>query len=165
MQVTFHGAAGEVTGSLHLVEAAGKRFSFEYLGVTGHPAPAPVRERLFLSDPDDLREHVTRMFHDDALLLVERRWIDATMVPDMTDASLRDTTINEWLSKNADLSQAERSVSARSAADVNADTLLGCRPDEPVLLYHTCLWIGARPFSCVRHIFVPGFPLNQFPLE
>ena len=25
MQVHFHGAAGEVTGSMHLVEAAGKR--------------------------------------------------------------------------------------------------------------------------------------------
>ena len=37
MQVTFHGAAGDVTGSMHLVEAAGRRVLLDCGLVQGHP--------------------------------------------------------------------------------------------------------------------------------
>ena len=47
MQIQFHGAAGEVTGSMHLVEAAGGTWRLIYLD-----APEPLlRERLAARSP------------------------------------------------------------------------------------------------------------------
>lgn len=146
----------------HLVEARGHSFAFDYRGVIGSPAPRQVRERLFMSDPKHLQEHVTLFYCDDALLCVERRWLDGEAFPQLTPALLQKTTLNEWLSENAGLTQIERQISARLAGEVQVHTLLGCPANAPVLVYHRCLWVGPRPVSCARHAFVPGFGLEDF---
>ena len=50
MRVHFHGAAGEVTGSMHLVEAAGRRILIDCGLVQGSPE---ADERNFAPFPFD----------------------------------------------------------------------------------------------------------------
>lgn len=148
----------------HIVEQRGQSFSFEYRGISGARAPRQVRERLFVSDPADLDEHVTLFRANGAVLCAERRWLDASVFPELTDEVMRRVSLNEWLAQNAGLTQLERRVSAYHAGEMNADRLLGCTADAPVLGYHSCAWIESRPISCARHIFVPGYEVEGFPV-
>ena len=144
----------------HIVEARGQSFSFEYRGTSGATPSRQIRERLFLSKPDDLREHVTIFRADGELLCAERRWLDHSAVPALTEEILQQVSLNEWLAENAGLTQLERHLSARCAGEVNAERLLGCPADAPVLTYLSCVWVGPRPISCTRHVFVPGFGMD-----
>ena len=146
------------------IEESGQIFGFEYRGTSGLPAPRHVRERLFLSDPADLQEHVTLYLADDKMLSAERRWLDMSVFPQLADEGFQHVTISEWLVHNAGLTKLERNLSARYAGEMNADRLLDCAPDAAVLAYHSCAWIGARPITCARHVFVPGYSVAAFPV-
>lgn len=146
------------------IEKSGQSFSFEYRGVTGTPAPRHVRERLFLSNPADLKEHVTLYRADGKLLSVERRWLDASVFPQLAAETFQHITLSEWLVHHAGLTQIERNLSARYAGEMNADRLLDCAPDASVLTYHSCAWVGGRPVTCARHVFVPGYSVDAFPV-
>ena len=76
MQVTFHGAAGEVTGSMHLVEAAGKRILLDCGMIQGSPEAEARNAAEFPFDPASLDAVVLSHAHIDHVgrvpLLVER---------------------------------------------------------------------------------------------
>ena len=54
MQVHFHGAAGEVTGSMHLVEAAGRRILLDCGLIQGSRESEARNEHPFPVDPSTL---------------------------------------------------------------------------------------------------------------
>lgn len=143
-----------------IVEGRGCRFSLRFLGRVERPAPAFVRERLFLSVPADLREYCTLLCSDDVVMCAERRWTDSTALPGLTEEVMVTTSANEWLALNVKVTLIERTVSAHRAGEVEADEMLDCSPDTPVLVNETVLWIGAQPVSLARHSFAPGYHLD-----
>lgn len=143
-----------------LVEERGGRFSFCFLGRVDRPAPPEVQERLFQSASGDLCEHCTLMCSDDVVICAERRWTDTAALPALTEDVMAATTANEWLACNAPISLSERVISARRAGEVEADRMLHCPADTPVLVHDTTLWIGTRPVSRTVHAFAPGFQMD-----
>lgn len=143
-----------------LIEERGGRFGFRYLGRVDRPAPPEVQERMFQSDPSEVFEHCTLFCSDDAVICAERRWIDSAFLPELTEDLLATTTANEWLAYNAAISLCERAISARRAGEVEADRMLDCPADTPVLVIDSTLWIGTQPVSRAVHSFAPGFRMD-----
>ena len=144
----------------HLAEDRGYQFRFTLLP-PAPLAPAAACERLFRSAPENLRELCTLFHADDVLFCAERRWVDLAALPELTPERLHGTTANEAIAANPDLTLIEQSMRACTAGDADADGLLGCPPDAPVLVYDTCLWKGPAPVSWARLAFAPGFELSQ----
>ena len=65
MQVHFHGAAGEVTGSMHLVEAAGRRILLDCGLIQGSRESEARNEHPFPFDPSTLDAVVLSHAHID----------------------------------------------------------------------------------------------------
>ena len=65
MQVHFHGAAGEVTGSMHLVEAAGRRILLDCGLIQGSRESEARNEHPFPFDPGTLDAVVLSHAHID----------------------------------------------------------------------------------------------------
>ncbi len=65
MRVVFHGAAGRVTGSLHLVEAAGKRVLLDCGMIQGSPEEERLNSEPFPFDPASLDAVVLSHAHID----------------------------------------------------------------------------------------------------
>lgn len=76
MRVTFHGAAGEVTGSLHEVEVAGKRLLFDCGMIQGSPEAEARNADPFPFEPDAIDALILSHGHIDHIgrvpLLVQR---------------------------------------------------------------------------------------------
>ena len=76
MRVTFQGAAGEVTGSLHLVEAAGKRLLLDCGMIQGSPQAEARNADPFPFEPSELDALIVSHAHIDHIgripLLVQR---------------------------------------------------------------------------------------------
>jgi len=76
MRIHFHGAAGEVTGSLHLVEAAGRRILLDCGMVQGNPEQEARNAEAFAFDPSTVDALVVSHAHIDHIgripLLVKR---------------------------------------------------------------------------------------------
>ena len=76
MRVTFHGAAGEVTGSLHEIEAAGKRLLFDCGMIQGSPEAEARNADAFPFEPGALDALIVSHAHIDHIgripLLVQR---------------------------------------------------------------------------------------------
>ncbi|MFC0341527.1 GntR family transcriptional regulator [Paracoccus niistensis] len=142
-----------------LVEERGGRFSFHFLGRVDRPVTSDVLERLFQSDPQDIQEHCTLICSDDTVICAERRWIDTLALPALTEEVMAGTTANEWLACHASISLCEQVVSARRADEVEAELLLRCSADTPVLVYDSTLWIKTQPVSRTLHCFAPGFEM------
>ena len=142
-----------------LVEERGGRFSFHFLGRVDRPVTSDVLERLFQSDPQDIQEHCTLICSDDAVICAERRWIDSLALPALTEEVMAATTANEWLACHASISLCEQVVSAWRAGEVEADRMLRCSADTPVLVYDSTLWIKTQPVSRTLHCFAPGFEM------
>ncbi len=76
MRVLFHGAAGEVTGSLHQVEVAGKRLAMDCGMIQGSPEAEARNAEPFPFEPDSLDALILSHAHIDHIgrvpLLVQR---------------------------------------------------------------------------------------------
>ncbi len=76
MRVIFHGAAGEVTGSLHEVETAGKRLLMDCGMIQGSPEAEARNAEAFPFDPGELDALIVSHAHIDHIgripLLVQR---------------------------------------------------------------------------------------------
>lgn len=76
MRISFHGAAGEVTGSLHLVEAAGKRVLLDCGMIQGSPEAEARNADAFPLEPSALDALIVSHAHIDHIgripLLVKR---------------------------------------------------------------------------------------------
>ena len=76
MRIHFHGAAGEVTGSLHLVEAAGRRILLDCGMVQGNPEQEARNAEAFAFDASTIDALVVSHAHIDHIgripLLVKR---------------------------------------------------------------------------------------------
>lgn len=76
MRVLFHGAAGEVTGSLHQVEVAGKRLAMDCGMIQGSPEAEARNAEPFPFEPDTLDALILSHAHIDHIgrvpLLVQR---------------------------------------------------------------------------------------------
>lgn len=76
MRISFHGAAGEVTGSLHLVEAAGKRVLLDCGMIQGSPEAEARNADAFPFEPSALDALIVSHAHIDHIgripLLVKR---------------------------------------------------------------------------------------------
>lgn len=144
-----------------LVEERGGRFGFCFLGRVERPTPSDVQERLFQSDPGDLCEHCTLICSDDSVICAERRWTDTSALPALTEEVMAGITANEWLACHAPISLCEQAISARRAGEIEADRMLRCPADAPVLVYDTTLWIKTQPVSRALHCFVPGFEMDS----
>jgi len=76
MRISFHGAAGEVTGSLHLVEAAGKRLLLDCGMIQGSPEAEARNTDAFPFEPASLDALIVSHAHIDHIgripLLVKR---------------------------------------------------------------------------------------------
>lgn len=143
-----------------IVEGRGGRFALSFLGRIDRPVPPDVREQLFQSDPADLREYCTLLCSDDTVICAERRWIDQTALPGLAEDVLVTTSANEWISLNVTITLVERTISARRADEAEADRMLNCAPETPVLVNQTVLWIGSKPVSVTRHSFAPGYQFD-----
>lgn len=151
-----------------MIEERGWRFDFRYLGSdaralssTASSVPDEPAERLFRSNPANLRELRTLLYCDGRLFCTERRWIDAAALPQLTDDLLHTVTADEWLAHNTAVTLVERIVSARCAGEVGAEQMLRCPPEAPLLVHETTLWVGTRPLSWAQHSYAPEFRMDM----
>lgn len=90
MRVHFHGAAGEVTGSMHLVEAAGKRILIDCGLVQGSPEADARNFAAFPFDPGTLDALVLSHAHIDHIGRVPRLLMDGFRGPIFTQRASAD---------------------------------------------------------------------------
>lgn len=150
------GACQRVPRMRDMVEAEGRRFRFQFLGVSGRAPPPDVCERMFCSDPAALVETCTLFYSDERLICAERRWHDSRALPELLPALGEETTANDWVSGNAPVTGIEQRISAHLAGSIDAAEMLGCPPEAAVLQYETCLWTAGAPVSLSRHAMQPG---------
>lgn len=90
MRVHFHGAAGDVTGSMHLVEAAGKRILLDCGLVQGSPEADARNFAPFPFDPKEIDALVLSHAHIDHLGRVPRLCMDGFCGPIFTQCASAD---------------------------------------------------------------------------
>ncbi len=90
MRVHFHGAAGDVTGSMHLVEAAGKRILIDCGLVQGSPEADARNFAPFPFDPKGLDALVLSHAHIDHIGRVPRLCMDGFRGPIFTQCASAD---------------------------------------------------------------------------
>lgn len=90
MRVHFHGAAGDVTGSMHLVEAAGRRILIDCGLVQGSPEADARNFAPFPFDPEALDALVLSHAHIDHLGRVPRLCMDGFRGPIFTQRASAD---------------------------------------------------------------------------
>lgn len=91
MRISFHGAAGEVTGSLHLVEAAGKRLLLDCGMIQGSPEAEARNTDAFPFEPASLDALIVSHAHIDhigRIPLLVRRGFDGPIFAQRATADL-----------------------------------------------------------------------------
>ncbi len=140
------------------VAARGQRHGYRLLARSEVCPPAPVRAQLGTGTRPLL--HLLALHTADAApYVVEDRWVNIAVVPEMRDIDLSVQTANEWLVANAPFTHGDIAFSAHAASAAEAQHL-GIPIGAALFVVDRTTWNGAAPITAVRLAYAPGYRMQ-----
>ncbi len=96
---------------------------------------------------------------DGRAFLLEERWINPAMVPQILEIDLETVSANEWLVSNAPFSGGDIAFSAANASDTEAG-LLAIASGAALFVIERVTCNGDQPITQVRLAYAPGYRMQ-----
>lgn len=122
--------------------------------------PARIAGRLGLGGDRKLLHVRNLHFADSHPFLLEDRWINADLLPEVLAADFTEQSPNEWLIRNAPYSSGEIAFSAIGADAALAD-LLEAEEGAAIFTIDRVTWNGDDPVTSVRLSYAPGYRMTS----
>ncbi len=141
------------------IAASGRAPGYRLLTREEAPAPEEVAGRLGLAAGAPLLRVDALHLADGAPWALERRWVVAGAVPGLALETFEEMSANEWLVRNAPLTDADLAIAAEAAGARDARAL-GCAAGAPVLVLRRTTRNASGPITDVRQVFAPGHAMR-----
>ena len=138
------------------IRKGGHAHGYEFLGAVLEPGSAAATHALGLREDTPLY-HVRALHRADGRPhQYESRWLNPEVAPDVLDADLRATPIDEWLLQYLPFTRAAITISAAPAEGEPA-RLLETTRGEALLLVERTTWKLAQPLGFLQLFHHPGY--------
>lgn len=135
------------------LEAAGRTYSYLFLGCTQDLPPADVAAAMLVRQTEPLIYSRAAFTADGAPYCCEERWTNGYAAPGLDAKVLQDISACEWLLGNVPLNRATVSIGVtRANRDLSAPHL-GVEEGEPILQLERMEWLNNMPVSLHRRYF------------
>ncbi|MEP4193033.1 MAG: UTRA domain-containing protein, partial [Sneathiella sp.] len=122
-------------------------------------APASIYARLQLPR-EDLLHLQTLHLSDNRPFMFEDRWVNITAAPDITKASFKTISPNEWLVQEVPYSDGDISFSACAADEKIAD-FLEIKTGSPLFLIERTTRMHDIPITTLKMYYPEGFRMSS----
>jgi GntR family histidine utilization transcriptional repressor len=140
------------------IEALGAAYTYRLLSRVRRVAPLTVCEPLGVRRSTVMLRVRALHVADERPYVLEDRWVNVQSVPEFEQADLAQVSANEWLLAHVPVSEAELTVAAERCGAADA-RLLGCRPDDAVLVMSRTTRREDEGVTAVRLVYPPGFAI------
>lgn len=141
------------------VESKGHRYRYSLIASETLTPPQELIGRMKLLPKDKLLHLVCVHLADGRPYVLENRWINPRVVPEITGVEFVDKSPNEWLVENIPFSSGDITFSALSAARFESE-LLACKEGKGLFVIDRSTWRGGEAITSVRLIFAPGYQMH-----
>lgn len=141
------------------VESSGRKYGHRVVAKAVKRAPAEIRDRLRLAEPDKALYLETLHLADDEPFAFERRWVNLMAVPEIEHADLDTLSANEWLVRMVPFSRGEVSLGATSA-DAGLAAALGTGPGAALFTLDRTTWLDRQAVTAVTLYYTEGYRLE-----
>ena len=139
----------------HEVESLGARHDHALLLRERAQAPPGVREVFDATARRRLLHLETLHTADGRPFALEIRWVDPRAVPELVEADLVTTSVNEWLVEHVPLSRGTIRFSAEGA-DARVARTLRVEPGAALFVVERATWLETVAITWVRIVYGPG---------
>lgn len=140
------------------VAAGGQRHGYSLLSQSIESPPDPIQS-LLGSGPRSLLHLLALHTANGAPYVVEDRWVNTDVVPDLLAVDLTRETANAWLVANAPFTHGDIAFSAQAASRTQA-LHLGCTIGAALFVVDRTTWNGTAPITAVRLAYAPGYRMQ-----
>ncbi|MFK8052188.1 MAG: GntR family transcriptional regulator [Woeseiaceae bacterium] len=140
------------------VESTGSHYGHHLTARRKKTPPAAVRTRLRLADGTKALYMETLHLADDRPFAFESRWVNIDAVPEITDAPMKDLSVNEWLVRTVPFSSGDVMFSAANANASVADALSIAVGDATFVVDRTT-WLADTFITTMKLHYRPGYQL------
>lgn len=141
------------------VEEKGARYSHRLLQRKLQRAPADVLQRMALPAGTELLFMRALHLADELPFVLEERWVNTLIVPQLLDLDLSQISANEWLVNNAPFNGGDLSVGAFKAGKAVANDL-ACAEGAALLETRRTTWSENGAITAVRLLHAPAYRIH-----
>jgi GntR family histidine utilization transcriptional repressor len=142
------------------IEARGHAYGYRLISQNRERPPVAIRMRMNTAPGVRLLHLIALHLADERAYVLEDRWIDVSIVPEVADADFQQCSPNQWLVENVPFSGGDLALSASIATDAEA-VLFGV--DR-----HVALFTAERrtrnsdqaTITSVRLVYSPGYRME-----
>jgi len=152
-----------ITGAISVirveVEKRGATYEFEVIEKKRQRPPARIRKALDI-EPDVSALHIRSVHYANAHpYIVEDRWVNTDVVPDIVDIDFDRVSVNEWLVEHVPLSSGNLAISAHlSTPDIAG--LLKIKNNSAVLQAKRSTWLDGMSVTIAHLYYAPEFQVK-----
>ncbi|MDU8944247.1 GntR family transcriptional regulator [Ovoidimarina sediminis] len=140
------------------IEEAGGTYGYRLISRTQRAAPRAIRQRMGLSEAARLLRVEALHLSDGRPFLLEDRWVNPEVAPEILEVDLDVISANEWLVLNKPYTRFGLEITAE-AADARTAGHLGIGDGTAILVVERTTWIDDSPITSVRAMMAPGYRL------
>lgn len=140
------------------VEEKGARYGHRLLQREMQPAPADVLRCMAMAIGTELLFMRALHLADESPFVLEERWVNTAIVPDIMNLDLSRISANEWLVNNAPFSGGDLSLGACKADGAVARDL-ACAVEDALLETRRTTWSESGVITAVRLLHAPPYRL------
>jgi len=141
------------------IESKGHAYGYALISSQTLSPPLDLMEKMRLAPGEELLNIMCVHLCDDRPYVLENRWINPRVVPDITNVSFDVQSPNEWLVEHIPLSSGSIAFSAISANALEAEHL-DCKPGEGLFAIDRSTWRGGEAITSVRLAYAPGYQMH-----
>ena len=142
------------------VEATGGQYRHQIVNRKMKVPPSAVRTRLRLPTGSKALFMETIHLSDDRPFAFEVRWVNTHTVPEILEASLDETSANEWLVRTVPFSAGDVMFSAINA-DKHVASAIEADEGAAVFLIDRTTWLGDEFITTMKLYYKVGFQLHS----
>ena len=142
-------------------EIEGKGYTYRYALINAETVSPPqdLIGRMQLRPDDKILHVICIHMANGKPYVLENRWINPRVVPEVIGVKFVDQSPNEWLVENVPLSSGDITFSAISASKFEAD-IMDCKTGEGLFVIDRSTWRGGEAITSVRLTYAPGYQMH-----
>ena len=142
-------------------EIEGKGFNYRYSLIAAKTIvpPQDLIGRMQLMQDDKLLHLICIHLANGNPYVLENRWINPRVVPEIDGADFTRQSPNEWLVENIPFSSGDIAFSAMNATGFESD-VLGCKLGQGLFVIDRSTWRAGKAITSVRLVFAPGYQMH-----
>jgi len=141
------------------IEGKGLTYGYTLISENIKLPPADICARMELGGSLKIIHLVCLHLAGGKPYVMEDRWINDKVVPDISAADFTVQSPNEWLVENAPFTNGDFAFSATNANRKEAE-ILTCKEGEALFAYERRTWDVDKAITSVRLTFAPGYQMH-----